>query len=251
MNGHEPAGSAGPSRANFRRSRSPHVALLMIISVPEPHNWLLMKLFYAPGSSSLFPHIVLHEAGLPFETVKIDEHTKAMTGGGDYRNVNPLGYVPALVLDDGTLLTEGAAIVQYIADLVPSKNLAPPNGTIERVRLQAWLNFFSSEMHKGGFSPLFYKGVPENGRDVFRARLSARFTHLNAHLSANEFLMGSHYSVADAHFFVVSNWANWVNFDLSSYEAVLAHRKSVGARAAVVAALTTEGLVPWPTSQPS
>ena len=210
-----------------------------------------MKLFYAPGSSSLFPHIVLHEAGLPFETVKIDEHTKAMTGGGDYRNVNPLGYVPALVLDDGTLLTEGAAIVQYIADLVPSKNLAPPNGTIERVRLQAWLNFFSSEMHKGGFSPLFYKGVPENGRDVFRARLSARFTHLNAHLSANEFLMGSDYTVADAHFFVVSNWANWVNFDLSPYEAVLAHRKSVGARAAVVAALTTEGLVPWPTSQPS
>jgi glutathione S-transferase len=216
----------------------------MITLISQPHDFVLMKLFYAPGSSSLLPHIALHEAGLPFEAVKIDEHTKAITGGGDYRSVNPLGYVPALVLDDGTLLTEGAAIVQYIADLVPSKELAPPNGTIERVRLQAWLNFFASEMHKGGFSPLFYKGVPENGRDVFRARLKARFEHLDGHLSANEYLMGSHYSVADAHFFVVSNWASWVNFDLSSYHAVIAHRERVGARPAVVAALTTEGLVP-------
>ena len=149
-----------------------------------------MKLFYAPGSSSLLPHIVLHEAELPFEAIKIDEHTKAISGGGDYRSVNPLGYVPALVLDDGTLLTEGAAIVQYIADLVPAKKLAPRNGTIERVKLQAWLNFFASEMHKGGFSPLFYKGVPEDGRDVFRVRLKTRFTHLDGHLSSNEHLMG-------------------------------------------------------------
>lgn len=96
-----------------------------------------------------------HEAGLPFAAIKINEHTKVIEAGGDYRKVNPLGYVPALVLYDGTLLTEGAAIVQYIADQVPSKNLAPPNGTIERTRLQAWLNFFSSKMHKGGFSPLF------------------------------------------------------------------------------------------------
>jgi glutathione S-transferase len=130
-----------------------------------------MKLFYAPGSSSLLPHIVLYEAELPFAAVKINEHTKVIEGGGDYRKVNPLGYVPALVLDDGTLLTEGAAIVQYIADQVPSKNLAPPNGTIERTKLQSWLNFLSSEMHKGGFSPLFYKGIPEEGKDVFRARL--------------------------------------------------------------------------------
>jgi glutathione S-transferase len=219
--------------------------------ISQPHDLVLMKLFFAPGSSSLLPHIALHEAGLPFETVKIDEHTKAITGGGDYRSVNPLGYVPALVLDDGTLLTEGAAIVQYIADLVPSKELAPPNGTIERVRLQAWLNFFASEMHKGGFSPLFYKGVPENGRDVFRARLKARFEHLDGHLSANEYLMGSHYSVADTHFFVVSNWASWVNFDLSSYHAVIAHRERVGARPAVVAALRAEGLLPWPATQPN
>ncbi|QOZ45513.1 glutathione transferase GstA [Bradyrhizobium sp. CCBAU 53340] len=209
-----------------------------------------MKLYFAPGSSSLLPHIVLHEAAIPFEPIKIDEHTKAISGGGDYRTVNPLGYVPALLLDDGTLLTEGAAIVQYVADLVPGKKLAPPNGTIDRVRLQAWLNFFASEMHKGGFSPLFYKGMPEQGRDVFRARLRARFTHLDGHLSSNEYLMGRDYSVADAHFFVISNWASWVDFDLSSYSAVVAHRQRVGSRPAVVTALTAEGLVPWPAKQP-
>ena len=124
------------------------------------------------------------------------------------RSINPLGYVPALVLDDGTLLTEGAAIVQYIADLVPQKRLAPQNGTIERVKLQAWLHFFASELHKGGFSALFYNGVLEAVRDVFRARLKARFAHLDDHLSSNEYLMGHDYSVADTHFFVVSNWAS-------------------------------------------
>jgi glutathione S-transferase len=210
-----------------------------------------MKLYYAPGSSSLLPHIGLREAELPFESIKIDEHTKAISGGGDFRNVNPLGYVPALVLDDGTLLTEGAAIVQYIADLVPEKKLAPPNGTIERVKLQAWLNFVASEMHKGGFSPLFYKGIPEVGREVFRERLRKRFLHLEAHLSSNEYLMGNDYSVADAHLFVVSNWASWVNFDLSAYRAVLAYRNRIGARPAVAVALAMEGLVPWPASQPS
>src|SRR5437868_13731396 len=113
-----------------------------------------MKLFYAPGSSSLLPHIVLLEAGLAFTAIQIDEHTKAIESGGDYRTVNPLGYVPALLLDDGTLLTEGAAIVQYIADQVPSKGLAPSNGTIERAKLQAWRNFFSSEMPKGAYGPV-------------------------------------------------------------------------------------------------
>ena len=164
--------------------------------------------------------------------------------------MNPLGYVPALVLDDGTLLTEGAAIVQYIADLVPAKRLAPANGTIVRVKLQAWLNFFASEMHKGGFSPLFYKGIAEGGRDVFRARLKARFMHLDGHLSANEYLMGSNYSVADTHFFVVSNWASWVNFELSPYRAVIGYRERIGRRPAVVAALKSEGLVPWPATLP-
>src|SRR5262249_8040563 len=135
--------------------------------------------------------------------------------GGDYRAVSPLGYVPALILEDGTLLTEGAAIVQYISDQVPQKKLAPANGTIERAKLQAWLNFFSSELHKGGFSPLFYTGMPEQAKGIFRSRLLRRFAHLDAHLSCNDYLMGADYSVADAHLFVISNWAGWVNFDLS------------------------------------
>jgi glutathione S-transferase len=209
-----------------------------------------MKLFYAPGSSSLLPHIVLYEAGLPFTVVKIDEHTKVIEGGGDYRELNPLGFVPALVLDDGTLLTEGVAIVQYIADQVPAKSLLPPNGAIARTRLQAWLNFISSEMHKGGFSPLFYRGMPEEGKNIFRARLAARFAHLDQHLSQNEYLMGRDYSVADAHLFVVSNWAGWVSFDLSHYPSVTSYRQRISARAAVQSALEAEGLIPWPSSPP-
>jgi len=209
-----------------------------------------MKLFYATGSSSLFPHIVLHEAGLPFEPIKIDEHTKEIAGGGNYRSVNPLGTVPALVLDDGTLITEGAVIAQYIADRVPQMGLAPPNGTMDRIRLQSWLNFISSDMHKGGFSPLFYKGMPEEGRDVFRARLKARLTHIDQHLALSKYLLGDAYSIADAHLYVVSSWASWTNFDLSPYRSVLAFRERVSSRKAVIAALTTEGLVPWPATQP-
>lgn len=209
-----------------------------------------MKLFYAPGSSSLLPHIALCEAGLSFDLLRINEHTKVVVGGGDFRCVNPLGYVPALVLDDGTLLTEGVAIVQYIADLAPDKKLAPRNGTIERVKLQAWLNFCASEIHKGGFSPLFYKGVPEEGRDVFRNRLKDRFAYLDQYLTSNAYLMGNDYSVVDAHLFVISNWASWVKFDLSPYQAVNAHRERVRVRPAVIAALETEGLIPWPSTQP-
>jgi len=205
-----------------------------------------MKLYYALGSSSLLLHIALYEAGLPFTAIKIDEHTKISEDGGDYKSINPLGYVPALALDEGTLLTEGVAIVQYIADQVPSKKLAPPNGTIERTKLQSWLNFLASEMHKGGFSPLFYVGVSEGSRDVFRRRLILRFAHLDRH----EYLMGSIYSVADAHLFVVSNWASWVSFDLSPYPHVVSFRERVAVRPGVQAAMRAEGLVPWPSSQP-
>ena len=175
-----------------------------------------MKLYYAVGSSSLTPHIVLIEAGLQFEGIKVDEHSKDIEGGGDYRAINPLGFVPALCLDDNTVITEVAAIVQYIADKAPAKKLAPPNGTVERVKLQSWLSFLSSEMHKGGFSPLFYKGMPEEGKEIFRRRLIARFSHLDRHLGEHEYLMGKDFSVADVHFFVISNWASQVAFDLAS-----------------------------------
>ena len=132
-----------------------------------------MKLYFAPGACSLSPHIVLIEAGLPFDKVKADTKTKAMDGGGDYKTVNPLGYVPALQLDDGTILTEGPAIVQFIADKVPDKKLAPANGTLERTRLQSWLNLVSTELHKS-FSPLFNPSMPEDAKKIFRERLATR-----------------------------------------------------------------------------
>jgi glutathione S-transferase len=207
-----------------------------------------MKLFYAPGSSSLLPHIVLLEAGLPFTAIEVDERTKIIEGGGDYRTVNPLGYVPALLLDDGTLLTEGPAIVQYIADQVPSQRLAPPNGTIERTKLQAWLNFFSSEMHKGAFGPLFYKGISEQSKEVFRRRLNARFAHVEHHLSGHGYFVGNDFTIADAHFFTITNWAPRIDFDLSPYPNVVAHHARIGARPTVQAAIKAQGPIPGPDS---
>ncbi len=178
-----------------------------------------MKLYYSPGACSLSPHIVLNEAGLPFEKIKADTKTKVLPDGSDYRSVNPLGYVPLLELDDGTRITEGPAIVQYIADQVPAKKLAPPNGTMERVKLQTWLNFVTSELHKG-FSPLFNPSMPDEAKKIFRERLGTRFAYLDKHLASNDYLMGKDFSVADAYAFVVSNWAGRVDVDLSSHANV-------------------------------
>lgn len=200
-----------------------------------------MKLFYAPGACSLSPHIVLNEAGLAFDKVKVDTKSKAMDGG-DYRSVNPLGYVPALELDDGTILTEGPAIVQYVADTVPGKQLAPPNGTLERSKLQSWLNFISSELHKG-FSPLFNPSMPPEAKQLFRERLATRFQHLDKHLADKDYLLGKTFSVADAYLFTVSNWAAHTDVDLSAFGNVLAYRKRVAARPAVQAAMKAEGLI--------
>ena len=165
-----------------------------------------------------------------------------MEGGGDYQTINPLGYVPALQLDDGTILTEGPAIVQWIADKVPAKKLAPPNGTLERTKLQSWLNFVTSELHKS-FSPLFNPTMPEEAKKNFRERIGTRFAHLDKHLASNEYLMGKDFSVADAYAFVVSNWARAVDVDLAPHANVLAWRKRVGARPSVQAAMQAEGLV--------
>jgi glutathione S-transferase len=200
-----------------------------------------MKLFYAPGACSLSPHIVLNEAGLSFDKVKVDTKSKAMEGG-DYRSVNPLGYVPALELDDGTILTVGPAIVQWIADKVPDKKLAPANGSLERTKLQAWLNFISTELHKG-FSPLFNPAMPDAAKQFFRERLATRFQHLDRHLADKDYLMGKAFSVADAYLFTVSNWAAHTGVDLSGFANVLAYRKRVGARPAVQAAMQAEGLI--------
>jgi glutathione S-transferase len=202
-----------------------------------------MKLYHTPGTSSLFPHIVLHEADLTFERTRVDEHTKVMDNDGDYRTVNPLGFVPALELDDGTVLTEGAAIVQYIADKVPAKQLAPPNGTLERAKLQSWLNFIASEMQMGCFCPLFHSTTSDAAKTMYRERLASRLDHVDGHLSQQEYMLGKQFSLPDAYLLVVLNWARSVNFDLSPYPHVLGHRKRVGARPAVRSALRAEGLV--------
>ncbi len=209
-----------------------------------------MKLYYVPGSSSLSSHIVLLESGLPFEKVRVDEATKITEEERDYATINPLGYVPSLQLHDGTVLTEAPAILQFIADKVPAKKLAPPNATIDRTKLQSWLNFLSSELHKGGFSPLFYPAMPDQAKMIFRDRLAVRFAYLDVHLAKHEYLMGDNFSVADAHLFVLSNWASWVSFELTSYSNVLVYRAHVGARPAVRAALNAEGLIPWPCRPP-
>jgi glutathione S-transferase len=202
-----------------------------------------MKLFYSPGTSSQVPHIVLCESGLVFEAIRVDEHTKAMDKGGDYRTINPLGYVPALQLDDGTILTEAVAIVQYIADRVPAKRLAPPNGTVERAKLQSWLNFFSAEVHVGCFCPLFDAALPPAAKTIFRERLNSRLAHVEHRLTEAEYLLGKEYSIADAYLFVVSNWARPANVDFSLYPNILSLRKRVGTRPAVQAAMRTEGLI--------
>ncbi len=203
-----------------------------------------MKFFYSPGTSSLLPHIVLSESGLVFEAIRVDEHTKVMDKGGDFRTINPLGYVPALQLDDDTILTEAVAIVQFIAGKVPVKRLAPPNGTLDRAKLQSRLNFFSAEVHVGCFCPLFHTEIPQVVKTIFRERLGSRLVHVEHHLAQAEYLMGKDFSVADAYLFVVSNWARSANVDLSPYPNILRLRKRVGARPAVQAAMRTEGLIP-------
>lgn len=201
-----------------------------------------MKLYYAPGVCSLSPHIALEEAGLKHSLVKTDIRAKKIEGGGDYTAINSLGYVPALALDDGTILTEGPAIVQYIADQAPDKKLAPANGTPARYRLQSWLNFISTEVHKG-FSPLFNAQMPDAAKQFARDRLATRFAHLDAHLAKNAYLMGEAFSVADAYCFTVLRWTVPTKFDLAPYPNLQAYMKRVEARPGVQAAMKAEGLI--------
>ncbi len=201
-----------------------------------------MKLYYSPGACSLSPHIVLQEAGLAYEPVLASTKTHQLKDGTDYYSINPKGYVPLLELDDGQRLTEGPAIVQYIADQVPDKQLAPANGTMARYRLQEWLNFITSELHKG-FSPLFNPSMPEEAKAQFRAKLQDRFKWVDSQLAGKTFLMGDVFTVADAYLFTVTNWAPRVDVDLSSHANLVAYRARVGERPAVQAAMKAEGLL--------
>jgi glutathione S-transferase len=200
-----------------------------------------MKLYYSPGACSLSPQIVLRESGLAFEAVLASTKTKQLADGTDYHSINPLGYVPMLELDDGTRLREGPAIVQYIADQVPTKNLAPANGTLQRYRLQEWLTFIGMELHRN-FTPLFNPKMPEDAKAIARERLIGRIKWVDGELAGKDYVTGEHFSVADAYLFAVTNWAKPMNVDLSGFANLLAWRERVAARPAVQEAMKAEGL---------
>ena len=202
-----------------------------------------MKLYYSPGACSLSPHIALCEAGLPFEAIAAPTKTHQLPDGTDYYTVNPLGYVPFLTLDDGRSLHEGPAIVQYIADQAPAKHLAPANGTYERYKLQEWLNFIGTELHKT-FSPLFAPNTPAETKATCLERIQSRLKWVDGELAGKQYLMGDQFTVADGSLFVVTNWAQYVKLDLAPYANLLAYRARVAARPAVVAAMKAEGLIP-------
>ena len=201
-----------------------------------------MKLYYSPGACSLSPHIVARELGLPIELKKVDTKAKTIEGGGDYLKVNARGYVPTLELDNGEVLTEGPAIVQYLADLVPQAGLAPKAGEFARYRLQEWLNFLTSEIHKQ-FSPLFKPTTPEGYKPVAREIIATRLDWLDAQLAGRDYLLGSTFSVADAYLFVLLGWTRPTQIDLARWPNLAAFHKRVGARPKVQEALQAEGLL--------
>jgi len=200
-----------------------------------------MKLYYSPGACSLSVHITLYEAGMSFTPIAAPTRTHKLLDGTDYYSINPLGYVPLLELNDGTRLTEGPAIVQYIADQAPAKNLAPANGTVARAQLQSWLNFISTEIHKG-FSPLFSPDTPAAYKTIAIDRLQSRLKWVDGELAGKQFLMGDSFSVADPYLFTVTNWAPLVGVDISGLAHLAAFRERMAARPAVQAAMKEEGL---------
>jgi glutathione S-transferase len=201
-----------------------------------------MRLYYSPGVCSLSPHIVAREAGIALEMRKVNLKEKTFDGGGDYWKVNGRGYVPSLELDDGRILTEGPAIVQYLADRKPDSGLVPRPGTFERYRLQEWLNFITSELHKG-FSPLFKPNTPDEYKKILKENLATRFDWLDRQLEGRQYLMGDSFTAADAYLFVVMRWAQPVEIDLSRWADLQSFMERVGARPKVREALQAEGLV--------
>jgi glutathione S-transferase len=201
-----------------------------------------MKLYFSPGACSLSPHIALREAGLPFELARVDLGKHQLEDGSDFAKVNPKGYVPVLQLDDGSLLTEGPAIVQYIADRKPDAKLAPAQGTLARYHLMEWLNYISTEIHKM-FSPLFNPQAADPVKSFARAALEQRFNYLSQELASRPHLMGQSFSVADGYLFTVLGWTKWAGIDLTRWPVLEAYVARVGARPAVQAALRAEGLL--------
>ena len=201
-----------------------------------------MKLFYSRGACSLAPHIVAEEAGIELRLQKVDTKTKTIESEGDFLAINPKGYVPALQLDDGEVLTEGPVIGQYLADLKPETGLAPRAGTLARYRLQEWLGYINSEIHKT-YSPLFRAETPAETRTERLAYLAKRYGLVEKRLAGRPYLLGDHFTVADAYLFTVTNWAGAVKFDLSPFPNLRAFQERIAARPAVKAAMKEEGLI--------
>jgi glutathione S-transferase len=200
-----------------------------------------MKLYFSPGACSLSPHIVLREAGIPFDLEQVNNQEKKTKSGQDYWTINSKGYVPTLELDNGERITEGPVIVQYVADQKPGSGLAPANGTLERVRVQEWLNFITSELHKS-FGPIFRPTTPDAFKDISRQNLGKRFEWLDKQLAGKQYLMGDKFTVADAYLFVVLRWTSRVNIDITQWPNIKAYFDRVAARPKVREALVAEGL---------
>ena len=201
-----------------------------------------MKLYYAPGACSLASHIALQETGLPFEIDRLNAATMTTSNGEDFVKINPKGYVPTLEMNDGSILTEGSAILQYIADQNPDSGLAPKAGTMGRYRLQEWLNYIATEIHKS-YSPLFNKATPEEVKINAQNLLTKRLAFVENQLVNKPFLMGSGFTVADAYLFVVLNWSGRVGFDLNPFPKIKEFISRVSTRTAVQAAMKAEGLI--------
>jgi glutathione S-transferase len=201
-----------------------------------------MKLYFTPGACSLASHIVLREAGFKFDLEKVDLAGKKTAGGNDFTKINPKGYVPAIALDDGQVLTEGVAIMQYLADQKPESGLAPRAGTMERYRLIEWLNFISTEIHKS-FGPLWNPKTPEETRQNQKNLLAKRFDYLAGQLKGKQYLMGDKFTAADAYLFTVLNWTNLLNVDLGPWPVLKDFMARVAARPQVIETMKAEGLI--------
>jgi len=200
-----------------------------------------MKLYFSPGACSMSPHICLREAGLAFDTEQVDLATKKTAGGADFTKVSPLGYVPALQLDSGEILTEGPAIVQWIADQKPDSGLLPKNGTMARYHAQEWLNFITAELHKA-IGALFNPAVPDSWRQATIDRLASRFDHITKQLDGKQFALGAQFSAVDAYLFTVLGWTSYLKISLDKWPAIQAYMTRVAARPQVQAAMKAEGL---------
>jgi glutathione S-transferase len=201
-----------------------------------------MKLYYSAGACSLSTHIALKESGLDFEAIAAPTKTHKLADGTDYYSINPLGYVPLLVLGDGRQLHECPVILQYVADQVPQLALAPAHGSFERYKLQEWLNFIATELHKS-FSPLFTPGMPDAAKALIKAKLIGRLQWADGELAGHPFLMGNTFTVADAYLFVVQSLGKHVGVETSGLANLSAFAARIAARPAVQAALRAEGLI--------